>query len=87
MVYSCYVSIQFYNNNNTPLGEVGGGGLQGMLALTLLKILLKNFFLLWFALYASAHHDARRALCDTQTFVENDVFSPEKSNFDNPILL
>ena len=45
MLYSCYVSIQFYNNNNTPWAEGGGRGLQGMLALTYtFKNLVKNFF-------------------------------------------
>ena len=46
-----------------------------------LKNLVKKNFSLWFALYASAHHDARVALCDTQTFVENEVLVPK-----NPFL-
>ncbi len=45
------------------------------------------YFVLVSLEFASYHSDAKRALCDTQTFVKNDVFSPKKSISDNSILL
>ncbi len=47
------------------------------------KILFKIFSQQFHSIFASAHHDAQREFCDTQTFVKNDIFSPKKSVFDS----